>query len=425
MNYKAEIEKSERPVVSSRLKPGVWILDSTLREGEQSPGVSFPVHVKLALAEYLDRLGIDVVEAGHPLVGEEIRRTVSLLASSGRSCRIGAHARALKEDIEAAVACDVDFIGIFYCLSAPRLQDSSMTLSGALDMIGSAVALARRIAPSSLIRFTPEDTVRTEPRVVINAAVTAVRAGADIISIADTTGSLIPGSADNMYDWVKLLRHGLERAGIRALIEVHCHNDRGLALANALDGYRAGADIIDAAVLGLGERAGITDLACLMAVLRQDFGEGLHWNLAALPALYETVARYSGTAIPRNHPVCGRYAFSHCAGVHSRAVLKDTHHYQSLDPGLFGRRSEIVLDQMAGRAALDHALSELGREDLAREERELILQQVKAVGRRGALVDLQELDWIVRSISLQTAGKGSRSSRRGDQLFTGMLSDPG
>jgi len=389
--------RAERPSRQNRL----LVLDSTMREGEQTPGVSFPLHVKLALAAALDRVGIDVIEAGHPLVAEEIARAVSLLAAAPRSARIGAHARALDRDIEAAVASGADFIGIFFCLAAPRLSESNLNTAQAVQKVVSAVSLARRAAPRALIRFTPEDTVRTEPRTVMTAACEAVRAGADIISIADTTGCLIPGSENNMYDWVRRLRRALTAAGLRAFIEIHCHNDRGLALANALDGYRAGADIIDAAVLGLGERAGITDLACLLAILRQDFGEGDHWNLAEMQSLYELVSKYSGVAVPPNHPVCGRYAFSHCAGVHSQAVIKRSSNYQSLEPSLFGRRSEIVLDQMAGRAALDHALAELGQNSLDQESRQRVLAAVKVAGNRGRIVDLQELAWIVRSVSIE------------------------
>jgi len=187
------------------------------------------------------------------------------------------------------------------------------------------------------------------------AAAAATRSGANIISIADTTGYLIPGSSRNMYDYVRNLRNALAHQSLHPRIAVHCHNDRGLALANALDAYRAGAEIIDASVLGLGERAGLVDLATLLAVLRYDFNEGAQWDLSLLPRLYELVSRYAGIPIPVNLPVMGGNAFTHCAGIHTQAAARNPQHYESLPPGLVGRRSQIALDHMAGLSRFAHA----------------------------------------------------------------------
>ncbi len=256
------------------------ILDSTLREGEQTPGVCFDVHIKMAIADLLNQLGVGIIEAGHPVVTEEIRHAVTEISRrgdvSGKPYRsvVGAHARSLKSDVDLALSCGVGFLGIFYCVSDSRLDHHSRQLNQAVDLIAGTIAYAREQKNDLLIRYTPEDTVRSSWDNVVTAAAEAVRAGADIISVADTTGYMIPGTERSMYDYVKRLIDELADRGLYPEIGVHCHNDRGLALANALDGYRAGATIIDAAVLSLGERTGIVDLGTLLSVLATDFDMG-------------------------------------------------------------------------------------------------------------------------------------------------------
>jgi 2-isopropylmalate synthase len=376
----------------------VRILDTTLREGEQTPGVYFDVHVKAAIAAELDAIGVDVIEAGHPAVTDSIRLAVARIAGAGLKARVGAHARSLDSDVALALECGVNFIGIFYCVSDERLADRGSPLARVVGQIARTVGLAKAYRPDMMVRYTPEDTVRSPLDNVLTAASEAVAAGADVISIADTTGCLIPGSRNTMYDYLRRLRDGLAARGAFPLIAVHCHNDRGLALANALDGYRAGADIIDASVLGLGERAGIVDLATLMTVLAHDFGEGQHWNLRDLPKLYSMVSRFSGVAVPPTFPVMGGHAFSHCAGVHTQAALRNPMHYQSLDPAIVGRRSTIVLDHMSGMAALRHCLAAIGEEGLPEMVARAVLSKVKAVGRTGRAVDQEELALIVNLV---------------------------
>jgi len=247
-----------------------------------------------------------------------------------------------------------------------------------------------------LIRYTPEDTVRSRFSNVLAASAEAVRAGADIISIADTTGYMIPRSSNNMYDYVKRLKYELSQQGLFPEIAVHCHNDRGLAIANVLESYQAGAGILDVSVMGLGERAGIADLATLLAVLTNDFHEHAQWNLKKLSELYYLVSRYAGIPIPVNYPITGKNAFTHCAGIHTQAAIKNPLHYQSLDPAIFGRNSEIALDQMSGMAALRYALEKIGEHAIEDELAQSILNKIKQVGENGRVVDLSELRYIVR-----------------------------
>jgi isopropylmalate/homocitrate/citramalate synthase len=377
----------------------IKILDSTLREGEQTPGVCFDSHIKIAIAELLDRLGVDIIEAGHPLVTPEIKCSVKEIAQHGFRTIVGAHARSLQKDVDLALECSVGFLGIFYCVSDQRLNHHAKNLVQAVDRISNVIAYAREQQPELVIRYTPEDTVRSKWENVITAAAAAVEAGADVISIADTTGFMIPGTSRSMYDFVKRLKEDLDARNLHPQIAVHCHNDRGLALANALDAYRAGVDIIDVTVLGLGERAGLVDLATLLSVLIKDFDVANTWDLQALPQLYQLVSRYSGIAIPAHFPITGANAFTHCAGVHTQAALKDPLHYQSIDPQMVGRQSKISLDHMSGISAIHHCLDQIGVDNADDALVQKVLQKVKDVGQMGRVVDLTELQYIVSYIN--------------------------
>jgi 2-isopropylmalate synthase len=150
-------------------------------------------------------------------------------------------------------------------------------------------------------------------------------------------------------------------------------------------------------VLGLGERAGIVDLGTLLTVLASDFGQAGRWDLTRLPELYQLVSRYARVSVPVNLPVTGRNAFTHCAGVHTQAAIRNPLHYQSLDPAIVGREPEIALDHMAGMASLRFSLARIGYSDLPDELARPLLKRVKEVGQSGRTVDLDELRLIVRA----------------------------
>jgi 2-isopropylmalate synthase len=379
----------------------IEVLDSTLREGEQTPGVYFDSHIKLAIARALDRVGVQFIEAGHPAVSADIRDAVRQLAAGRFKATIAAHSRSLERDVDAALECGAGFLGVFYCVSDERLNGVFRTdLDAATEQIARVISYAKQRDPELIVRYTPEDTVRSQFANVVRAAAAAVEAGADIISVADTTGYMVPGTDHNMYDYITRLKAELAERGLRPKIAVHCHNDRGLALANALDAYRAGVDIIDAAALGLGERAGIVDLAQLLVVLHADFGED-RWNLKELMDLYQLVSDHAGVAIPVNFPITGHNAFTHCAGVHTHAATINPTHYESLNPDMLGRSRKFSLDHMSGMASIRYALRQLGEpEELA----PTVLEAVKAVGRKGKVVELPELQHIVEAAKHNGAG---------------------
>mgnify|MGYP001211803036 CR=1 FL=1 len=374
----------------------LWVVDTTLREGEQAPGVSFPAHIRLKLARDLERLGVDVVEAGHPAVSPRIGQSVTQIARVLGRARTGVHCRSRREDIRDALQTGATFMGIFYCVGEARLTWKRTDLHQAVTELSSHIAAVRASHPELIIRYTPEDTVRSPWASVLLAAREALAAGADVISVADTTGWMVPGlEGRDMETYMRRLRDTLLPDFPGARFGVHCHNDRGLALANALGGIAGGASVVDASVMGLGERAGIPDLASLLVVLDRDLGWQGRFAVRGLMELYHWVSRYSNRPIPGHAPVCGRHAFAHCAGIHTQAALENPLHYESLDPEWLGRKRDIVLGHMAGMSALRHALDDAG---CAIEESGLlrdILARVKALGETGRSVGQAELRLLV------------------------------
>lgn len=384
----------------------IKILDSTLREGEQTPGVYFSPENKLVIAHFLDQIGIDIIEVGNPAVDSDIALAINLISQAGLKAKIGAHSLCKIDNVQKALDCGIDFLGVFFSVSKKRLyQDYNISLEAAIEKIVEVINFAREQKNDLLIRYTPEDTVRSPIENVIAAASAAVKAGVNIISIADTTGYTNPFHPQrSIYNYVKTLKEELKKQDLHPQIEVHCHNDKGLALANALDAYRAGADIIDVSVMGLGERAGIVDLGELLINLREMGEEETHWQLGYLQDLYNFVSEHSHISIPPHQPITGKNAFTHYAGVHVKAIAKDEMLYQSLDPQILGKKSSLALGMQSGYTAVELAMKQIGREELA-ENKDLvakILQEIKAIAKRGTPIDIEkELPEIVERCNLK------------------------
>ncbi|HVL49476.1 MAG TPA: homocitrate synthase [Candidatus Thermoplasmatota archaeon] len=331
----------------------VKLLDSTLREGEQTPGVSFTLDEKLEIARRLDAFGIDYIEAGHPAVSPEIAHAVREVARLGLSAEIVAHSRAMRSDIDQVLKTDADWVGIFFSVADKRLEAHfRKNVDEAEKLITDCIRYAK--SHGLKVRYTPEDTVRSNPDTVLRIARAAEAAGADRIGVADTTGYMNPFAT---RDFVANLVKGLAGS---ARVGIHCHNDLGMAVANSLAAVEGGASVIDVCVNGLGERTGIAPLAETAVALRLQRNEGAHWKLEELPGLSELVARHSGLRVPEQAPIVGANAFTHNAGLHVAAVLLDPRHYESIPVDLVGRRRRFVVDKMAGKPTIRYRLEELG-----------------------------------------------------------------
>jgi 2-isopropylmalate synthase len=331
----------------------VRLLDSTLREGEQTPGVDFSLAEKLEIARLLDEFGIDFIEAGHPAVSPEVAEAVRAVASQGFSAEIVAHSRAMVSDIDLARKADVDWVGIFFSVADKRLEEHfRKNVDEAIALITKCVEYAKMHGLQ--VRYTPEDTVRSDPAKVHRVALAAAAAGADRIGVADTTGYLTPAGT---YRFVSELVKVLDG---RCAVGYHGHNDLGMAVGNAMAAVDAGASVVDVTVNGLGERTGIAPLAETAVALRLKNDEGPRWNLGLLPALSDVVARASRIPVASQAPIVGRNAFTHNAGLHVAAVLLNPQHYESIPAELVGRERRVVVDKMAGRPTIRYRLEALG-----------------------------------------------------------------
>lgn len=329
----------------------VKILDTTLREGEQTPGVTFSINEKLIISELLDDFGVDIIEAGHPIVSPDIFQGIKEISNQGLNAEILAHCRAMKEDIDCALLCNVDWVGIFYGISSERMKNHLKTnLSKATEKIIDTIQYAKDHGLK--VRYTPEDSVRTDFKSLLQVCQEAVSSGADRISIADTVGSMTPNI---MYKFFLKLKKDLD-----VELNVHCHNDLGLAVANALAAYEGGASLIDVTVNGLGERAGISSISEICVTLETVYKEKNSWNFEVLPRLSKTVARFSGINISPNAPVIGENAFIHNAGLHVAAVINNPSLYEVFPAELVGRKRTFVLDKMASIHTIKQKLKQVG-----------------------------------------------------------------
>jgi homocitrate synthase len=346
------------------------ILDTTLREGEQTPYVNFTVDEKLEIARLLGQVGVDMIEAGDPSVSPSVAKAIERIAALGLKAEIIAHSSASRTGIEKAKACGADRVAIFYATSKIHLDAKlHKTQEQALDIICEHIAYARGLGLK--VRYTPEDATRTDFEFLIKVCNAAIEAGADRISFADTLGIMQPHT---MAERISALRECL----LPCKIDLHCHNDYGLALGNAMAGIRAGADCIHTTVNGLGERTGIPDLA--ETVIAFHNLEGVEkFNIQPLMQISGYLEKASGVLLAPNKPITGQNAFTHKSGIHTNGILKDPRTYEPFDPALLGRERKIVIDKYTGKSAVAARLDEYGIE-VSAAELEVIVSRIKNLG---------------------------------------------
>ncbi|NWG06862.1 MAG: Lrp/AsnC ligand binding domain-containing protein [Chloroflexi bacterium] len=359
------------------------ILDTTLREGEQTPYVNFTVDEKMEIAKMLDRVGVDMIEAGDPSVSPNVARAIERIASLDLRAEIVAHSTATRLSIDRAKACGVDRVAIFYATSKIHL-DSKLRKSEkeALAIIQEHVCYAKSLGLN--VRYTPEDATRTDFDFLVEVCNVAIKAGADRISFADTLGIMQPHT---MFERVQKLRKNL----LPCKIDLHCHDDYGLALANAMAGIRAGADCIHTTVNGMGERTGIPDLAeTILAFHNLERTE--KYKIQPLMELSSYLEKVTGFFLAPNKPITGQNAFSHKSGVHTNGILKDPRTYEPFDPSVLGRERKIVIDKYTGKTAVAARLEEYGIE-VSAAELEMIVTRIKNTGdQRKQLFDADILE---------------------------------
>lgn len=349
----------------------IGILDSTLREGEQTPGVSFTINQRLEIAKALSEAGVSMIEAGHPNVSPDIREGVRGIVKMKKEglilSEIVGHSRAVESDVEEAASLEVDRIAIFYGISDIHLRAKHRTdRESALSLIGHIVSFAR--SHGVKVRFTAEDASRADPEYLIRVVRTARDAGADRVSIADTVGVLNPTKTKDLFAWIRKEVPNVE-------LDIHAHNDMGNAVANALAAVEGGATIVHATVNGLGERVGITPLQAIAVALKYHLGIDVI-KLDKLMWLSNLVEKHSGIAVPPNFPVTGDYAYIHKAGVHVAGILNDPRTYEFMPPEVLGRSRDYTIDKYSGKNGLRRKLERLGV-TLNEESLEKVLWKIK------------------------------------------------
>ena len=344
----------------------VRVFDTTLRDGEQSPGITFGPDDKIAIGHQLAALGVDIIEAGFPIASEGDFAAVQRVAREVQGPTIAGLARALPGDIDRAAEAVSDAekrrIHVFMATSALHMKIKfGMTPDQVRVAIKEGVARAREHCDD--IEFSPEDATRSDPDFVMEVCGLAVDAGATTINIADTCGFAMPA------DFGALIRRTMtEVVGDRddIVVSAHCHNDLGMAVANSLAAIEAGARQIEGAINGIGERAGNTSIEEVVMALnvRSDhFGVETGVDTRELYATSQMVSELSGYPIQYNKAVVGRNAFAHESGIHQDGVIKERTTYEIMDPVAVGQEgSKLVLGKHSGRAALRQAFERQGVE---------------------------------------------------------------
>lgn len=348
--------------MTSALSDRLIILDTTLRDGEQAPGIALSPDDKVAIAHQLARLKVDVIEAGFAASSPGDHESVSRIAKEVQGPVIASLARTLPDDIDAAAdavaAAAKKRIHVFISTSQiHREQMLRMSEDDVLKAIVESVRRAKRYCED--VEFSPQDATRTHPDFVIESCKQAVAAGATTINIPDTVGYAVPSDFVGLMQRVYTeVRGGNEDV----IISTHCHNDLGLAVANSLSAIHAGARQIEGAINGLGERAGNTSTEeIIMAVkTREDyFGVEVGADTTQIFDTSRLVAQLTGYPIQYNKAIVGRNAFAHESGIHQHGVLRDRETYEIMDPASIGHASSIVLGKHSGRAAFADALSKM------------------------------------------------------------------
>lgn len=342
----------------------VLIFDTTLRDGEQSAGASMTVEEKVEIARQLERLNVDVIEAGFPISSLGDFEAVQSIAREVRKPIIAALARANAGDIDRAAEALRDAahprIHVFISSSDQHIQHQlRKNREEVVEMAAEAVARAKKHVAD--VEFSPMDSSRTDKEYLAHMVRAAVDAGATTVNIPDTVGYSVPAEFASLIDY---LRQQVPELGDTVRLSVHCHDDLGMSVANSLAAVKAGARQVEGCINGIGERAGNTAIEEVIMALRTRsdyFGVDTQVDTKQLFATSRLVSQVSGFSVQPNKAVIGRNAFRHASGIHQDGMLKERSTYEIIDPLEVGvPRSELVLSKLSGRHGLKSRLNELG-----------------------------------------------------------------
>lgn len=391
------------PEVRARfeLPPRVSIHDATLRDGEQTPGVVFSVADKIAIAEKLDEVGVDRIEAGMPAVSDQDFEAIKRISGLGLKSKIYTFARAINADIDKAVECGCHGVIIEVPIGYPKLQyQFKWTWE---DVLKKSVGVINHAKSSGLhVVYFPYDTTRAREEDLRNLLSRIILdAPPDAVGVVDTMGCALPEAIKHMVRLVKSLT--------KLPVEVHTHNDFGMAVATELAGVEAGAECVHSCANGLGERTGNAALEELIVALHVLYGYRTHYDLSKLPELGELVSRLSRFEVAANKPILGERNFTRESGIGVDLVVKEPLAMFGTHPALTGRRGEVVLGKKSGKASIAYHLEQLGITGIDDEMVAEMLRCVKEKGinKRGLLTP-EEFKEIVDRVLGAVRGSAAR-----------------
>ncbi len=369
----------------------IRIFDTTLRDGEQTPGVSLTPDEKFKIAAQLDKLGVDVIEAGFPVVSKGEAEAIRRIAQAGFKAEICALARALKQDIDSAIDCYVDSVHVFISTSELHMRHMlKMTPEQVLQRAVESAEYAK--AHGLLYEFSPMDATRTDPKFLKEVCKAVEEAGADRIDIPDTVGIATPKS---MYEVVKSICEA-----VRIPVSVHCHNDLGLAVANSLAGVEAGATQVHVTVNGIGERAGNAALEEVVLALHLLYGKETGIDTSPIHETSRLVSTLTGIRVQPHKPITGDHAFAHEAGIHTYGITITPLTFEVIKPEFVGKARRIIVGKHAGRHGIEAELAELGLKP-SKEELLEIVRRVKDLSDKGKAVTDTDLIAIAKAVMSQ------------------------
>ncbi len=378
----------------------IRIFDTTLRDGEQSPGASMTIEEKIQVAEQLVRLNVDIIEAGFPAVSPGDLEAVKEIAYRTRGVAIASLARADTSDIDAAWeairGADRPVLHVFIATSEIHLKHKlKLNKEEALHQVKRMVAYARNLSPT--VEFSAEDATRSEWDYLCRVCEAAIGAGATTINIPDTVGYTLPHEYETLFRYLRERVPGIDDV----VMSAHCHNDLGMGTANTLAAIKAGARQVEVTVNGLGERAGNTAMEEVVMALRtrpDAFGNiRTRINTQEFLPTSQLVSQLTGIPVQPNKAVVGANAFSHEAGIHQDGMLKNRMTYEIMTPQSVGwTDTKLVLGKHSGRHGLDARLRQLGHKLNAEDLKEAYRRFVSMADRKKYITDA-DLLYIVES----------------------------
>ncbi len=369
----------------------VRIFDTTLRDGEQSPGVALSPENKLNIAKKLDELGVDAIETGFPVISEGEQKAIKMITQANLSAELCGLARTNQQDIDAVVDCGLKYVHTFIATSDIHLQyklhlSQDQVLEKAIESVEYAKSRGLQV------EFSAEDATRTDRDFLKKIFTAVTKAGADRIDIPDTVGYSTPQYI------AEITKDAIEATKLP--ISMHCHNDFGLAVANAISGIQAGAQCAHVTINGIGERAGNASLEELVMALQcLKFDQSWETNIKT-ELLYETskyVSKLAGMPVQPNKAIIGENAFGHESGIHTHGVLSNPLTYEPISPEIVGRNRWLRVGKHAGAHGVDAMLNEYGVQP-DKNQLKKILEKVKAIGDQGKRVTDVELLSIANEV---------------------------